>query len=290
MFPDAETVIPKEVNLLYWLNSKKFIHLQNALRASNDQDKKIELKKKMPCITASGQFSKRGKSYLVKHSGLIAIDIDQKDNLHIQNFSSLKNELSKNLNIAYCGHSVSGSGYFALIPIAYPENHLQHFQFIEDYYKSFGLVIDPACKDISRLRFYSYDPDAYFNHTAKPLEAFYQAPEVKPKKVQRHYFDSRDQPAWHQYNQGTYFINVLESHGWKIKVQDRRASKIYFTRPGKSSGISAEYDSTKNIFFVFTSSTKEFEGDKGYNPFQVYTLLEHNGNFKEASRALMQDA
>ena len=40
---------------------------------------------------------------------------------------------------------------------------------LKNIFESMGLTIDPACKDVCRLRFYSYDAEAYFNLNAKPF-------------------------------------------------------------------------------------------------------------------------
>lgn len=283
MFDNIKSVTPKNVNLLDWLNCRDHLERQIKLRAISDPQKQAEMKEQFPCITVSGVFSKRGKDFLLNHTGIMAIDIDFQDNQHLSNFSELKQEISKIQNVAYCGQSIRGKGFFALIPIRHPKNHLEHFLFIESYFKAKGITIDPSCKDIGRLRYYSYDEQAYFNHSAKPLEALYRPP-IQSKPISLPISASCDnKPVWALYNDSDDFIRVLGNHGWRI--ERKRESKIYFTRPGKSSGVSAEYDHSKNVFFVFTSSSI-FEGGKGYNPFQVYAILEHQANFREAAKAL----
>ncbi|MBW7841020.1 MAG: PriCT-2 domain-containing protein, partial [Chitinophagaceae bacterium] len=77
---------------------------------------------------------------------------------------------------------VSGRGLWGLIPIVEPEHHKKYFEFIQKAFASMGIIIDESCKDVSRLRGYSYDPEAYFNHDAKPLNKFYSRPKaVYPK-------------------------------------------------------------------------------------------------------------
>ncbi len=287
MFASAKVTDPETVNLLSWLTSDKFLQEQEKVKAATDPDHKRIAKERMPCITPSGVFSQRGKNYLLRHTGLIAIDIDLKDNLHISNYADLKKELCRVLNIAYCGLSVSGTGYWALIPVAYPERHELHFEFIRQYFENKGLKIDKACKDVARLRFYSYNPDAYFNHAAKPLQSFYRPPEVKPRKPYQPKFEGQGKPVWEQYNESKDFIEVLENHSWK--VESMNGNKTYFTRPGKQSGISAEYDSGKNVFYVFTENGGPFEPNTGYNPFQVFAKLDHKGDFGAAAKALMPE-
>ena len=77
----------------------------------------------------------------------------------------------------------------------------------------------------------------------------------------------------------------LENHGWQYKYQ--RGENLYYVRPGKNKneGIGACYHEGKKLAFVFTSST-EFEPEKAYNAFQVYSYLEHNGDFKKSAKVL----
>lgn len=296
MFADARSTAPKPVILLDWLKDKTFLRLQERVRACATKDEKDIVKKEMPCITPSGLFSKRGKDYLIKHSGLIAIDIDGKDNTHVSNFSDLKNVLCKLPQIAYCGLSVSGQGYWALIPIAYPDKHEKHYQFLEKFFADKGLIIDPACKDVGRLRFYSYDPDAYFNHNAKQLQKFYSPPIIKPKQYAEKNFFGDGVPVWEQYNKSDEWIKLIEDRGWSF--WRKRGDITEFTRPEKTGEKSAEFNPSASwtddagnfhkdvpIFRVWTSSAPPFE-PKAYTPFMVYALLEHNNDLKAAAKSL----
>lgn len=165
--------LPVDCNLLNELLSNNYQVQQDAVRNEKDPEKQNALKMAMPalwssCLLSGGSTSK----YMVKHTSLIVVDVDAKDNQHLTNFYNLKNEICKIINVAYCGLSVRGKGYFLIIPIAYPDNHKQHYQFIVKHFKLRGLNVDPVCKNINRLRFYSYDEQAYYNHNAKPLQAY----------------------------------------------------------------------------------------------------------------------
>ena len=92
---------PKEVNLLMWLNSKKYKLDVLKIRDIEEEKTKKILKSKLPAITPSGLFSKRNAKSLIKHSGFIQFDVDFKDNIHINNYSVLKKEISKIKEIAY---------------------------------------------------------------------------------------------------------------------------------------------------------------------------------------------
>ena len=168
-------VSPKSVNLLKFLTSNKYKGKVEYIRSIENKKERDEEKKLLPAITPSGTFAYRGVEGLIQHSGLIQFDIDFHDNQHIANYVSIKEQISNVRNVAYCGLSVSGKGYWGLIPIAYPERHKEHYLAIEKAFKGIGINIDKKCKDISRLRVYSYDPEAYFNHQAKVLFNYHQS-------------------------------------------------------------------------------------------------------------------
>jgi hypothetical protein len=173
---------PRSVNLLHWLKSPKYADKVNAIRLIENKPKRDRIKATLPAITPSGLFTYRSKRNLIRHSGFLQIDIDQKGNEAIANYNDLKNEICKISNIAYCGLSVSGKGFWGLIPIENPEKHYQYFLFTEKWFKEIGLIIDKAPKSVSSLRGYAYDPDGYFNHAAKILKRFYVEP-VKSKML-----------------------------------------------------------------------------------------------------------
>ena len=88
------------------------------------------------------------------------------------------------------------------------------------------------------------------------------------------------------YNDRGDVVGLLESHGWKIVSQ--KGSKTVFLRPGQtSSQSSGNFDSDKNWFSVFTTSTS-FDPQKAYLPYAVYANLECNNDFKEAARKLYE--
>ncbi|OSZ79045.1 hypothetical protein CAP35_12585 [Chitinophagaceae bacterium IBVUCB1] len=159
------------ISLLEWLTAEDYKEEIMAIRKCKSVDKLKTLKKQLPAITPSGIFNeKRALNSLDTHSGFICVDIDGKDNPHIKEWANVKQDVGLSPNVAYAGLSASGNGVFVLIPIAYPERHIEHFNAIEFYFLTkLKIRIDTACKDVSRLRGISYDDAAYFNHNAEPL-------------------------------------------------------------------------------------------------------------------------
>ena len=108
-------------------------------RAAGDEDKN-RLKTSLPAVTVSGTFSKRNSAGLIAHSGLICIDIDEKDNPDVAEFDRL-NELIRIIPyVVYCGHSIGGKGYFVIIPIASPEKHKEHFEALRQDFARCGIT------------------------------------------------------------------------------------------------------------------------------------------------------
>jgi hypothetical protein len=93
---------------------------------------------------------------------------------------------------------------------------------------------------------------------------------------------------WEDYNSRGVddMVKRLEDHGWIIVKNNGR--KIIFKRPGNTeSKTSGDYSYEHNLFTVFTTSSI-FEALKGYKPAAVYTMLEHNGDFKAAAKKLSE--
>ena len=127
----------------------------------NEPDKSIRKKLKedtLPYVTVSGIFNRRSDKGLKKHSGLICIDMDK-----IENISEVKDTLKKDPYTYALFVSVTGTGLAVIVKID-PENHLESFLGLKSYYlEMYKIKIDESCKDISRARFVSYDPDVFVN-------------------------------------------------------------------------------------------------------------------------------
>ena len=153
------------------------------LRSCSDPGKRKRIKLSLPQATISGIFSPtRAAENLVRHSGLICVDIDKKDNLHLGNLDTLiEDTLSRIDAVADASRSVSGNGYFVIIPLKYPEAHKAHFEKLVRDFAALDIVIDRACGDVSRLRCQSYDLHQYINLEAKPYEGLYHKPKpIRP--------------------------------------------------------------------------------------------------------------
>lgn len=164
------------VNLLTWLQTAKYQPTVTAIRNTTDRALRKKMKENLPAITPSGLFKWVREDGLIKHTGFIQFDIDLKDNLHLENYHSLHEQLSRISNIAYCGKSVSGTGYWGLVRVGFGHRHQEHWEFVRRAFQRMGIIIDHAPKNVCSLRGASYDPDAYYNHAARTLYHYIAPP------------------------------------------------------------------------------------------------------------------
>lgn len=145
--------------------------------AEKNKEKRQQIKRDAPYFTPSGVFIKRDNASIKDFSGLIAIDFD-----NIENISSVFAKLVKDPYTFSCFRSISGTGLCALVKIN-PEKHLESFMGLQEYYWNLlKLPIDKACKDLSRPRYVSYDPDLFLNDKSKLFKTYPKKNEHQPQK------------------------------------------------------------------------------------------------------------
>lgn len=80
---------------------------------------------------------------------------------------------------------------------------------------------------------------------------------------------------------------LLIDFGWQY-IETRKDNVELWTRPGKNieDGISATWGARKKMFYVFTDNAHPFEKNTAYSPFNIYTILKFNGDWKKAKDSL----
>lgn len=171
-FPSTKITQPTTIELGDFLRIDSHIEIVQAIRAEQDKDRRTELKKGLPCATISGTFSKRCIEGLLEYNGLLCLDFDEADNPG-QTPEDMKATLAQFDEIFYAATSVGGKGVFALVKTNNTDaaNHPRLCDFMRTAFLGAGLFADPSCKDVSRLRFASYDPDAHNNPGAGTFDA-----------------------------------------------------------------------------------------------------------------------
>lgn len=164
---------------------KKYGQLLQKLRACQDKTERDNLKEQLPAFTPSGKFSERNAAGLLEHSGLLAFDVDAKGNTWLNSGTApaLRDQIANLPEVAYVALSASGAGVWGVVVIERPEQHKEHFKALQTDFAAFGINIDPACSDVCRLRFWSYDPDAKFNHSPTIYRKLPAPPQAAPYKT-----------------------------------------------------------------------------------------------------------
>lgn len=139
------------------------------------------LKKRLPGVLWSGRFSSRGKpagEKLLAHAGLLCADLD---NLG-QRLAEVRGKLATSPHLFALFTSPTGTGLKVVFAVpAEVALHAASFRAIEQHVRDLtGESVDPSCKDLGRLCFVSYDPDAVLNTSAAELRPLSEAPEAPP--------------------------------------------------------------------------------------------------------------
>ena len=139
------TKFPVRATLIDLLTTNRYKSRVLAVRTESDARKKKELKTRLPAFTPSGLFRGGAANTLLKLTGLICIDIDRKDNLQVEGYDRLKDQLGRLPYVAFCGRSAGGEGYYAIVPIAQPNKLLLHFRSLQTEFSAMGITkIRPA--------------------------------------------------------------------------------------------------------------------------------------------------
>ena len=164
----------------------KYGYLKNeiaAIQTANSDEEAKQLKKStLPCVTLSGIFEHRNTEGLIKHSGLLQIDID-----NVEDYDNTFQQICKDNFTYLCFRSPRGKGIKAIFKIKpSSDTHLSQFQAIKKYFKDrYKVEIDTSCKDLARPMLLSYDPDIYCNPYSFEFKRVVKPKEQKIKKRPR---------------------------------------------------------------------------------------------------------
>lgn len=146
--------------------SKKIVE---EIRDTLDKEKANKIKLNLPSVCFSGQFGKdRTEEQLIKHSGFIVLDFD-----NVSDLRDKQTDIISHPFVYACWVSPSGNGLKALIKIANPKRHRQHFEALQEVFTD----IDRSGINISRVCYESYDSEIYINKEATVF--------AKVKKVEK---------------------------------------------------------------------------------------------------------
>ena len=266
--------------------------LVDQIRSAPDKDTRSRLKAQLPAVTASGVFSKRAASALVEHSGILIADIDLDDNPQLMDahqMESIKEKLICDNKPHFYFVSPSGGLKVGVkIDATDADSHKAAFVTVREWFSStFGLIIDKACSDVSRLCFLSHDPNAYYNAKSAVIKTIAAAKEAAalpfwaPKKAA---IATEGTTPGDDFNVKTDPSEMLLANGWTTRDGKK------WTRPGKSHGISGTLGVTADRqFWCWSSEAAPLEANKSYNPFALYAAFYHGGDYGAAATALANE-
>lgn len=175
-----ESVSAKLLTIINAIRDGEWKDKIDAVRSAKTKTEKDRLKKQLPGFTPSGTFKSRNDRSLTEHSNVILLDIDK-----VENLEDLRKEIRLDDHTAALFTSCSGNGLAVVVPID-GAKHAESFEALESYYKQkFSINLDSSCRNLSRFRFVSYDPDAYINEKASTFIVTSTNPEIKAPKAER---------------------------------------------------------------------------------------------------------
>lgn len=183
-FKNVKDNKPKTIYLEDWLadtiNPPKSLKKQ-VLKYRMLKSKRLKLS--IPCVTISASFKKvRNLDSIKKKTNLICLDIDLDSN-PVADMELVKSLFVKHPSTMYVGYSVSNNGIYAIIKIDKSKELIKYFKHFRKTLKKVGITIDEACKDYTRLRFFSFDETAYFNPKAKSFKLPKKQKVIKSKST-----------------------------------------------------------------------------------------------------------
>lgn len=197
--PLAEATVE---DVIRQISSHKYRAHTEALRSLTEAEAASEYKcRNFVGVTWSGLFSPTRKaSNLQAHSGLICIDLDK---LSESRLNTLNQQLQADEHTHVLFVSPSGNGLKVIIRVDLqtPSDHLPFFRQISDYYRDCYHVtkaeLDASGKNLDRLCFLPYAPNAYYNPSSEvmPLDEAYcipVEPEQQPINQVREQFASQE--------------------------------------------------------------------------------------------------
>ena len=177
--------VTEQKDILKILSDIKTGVYQNAityLRKSLADDKKEaaeRAKKSLPAFTPSATFNGgRKMEFLTNYNGLMVLDIDK---LEKEKLQQCKTKIRMDDFVFASFVSPSGNGLKIFVKVSTDkEQHKETFLELQRYFEELLEVeIDKSGKDITRLCFFSYDPELYLNENA---ETFYPNTEKGSKE------------------------------------------------------------------------------------------------------------
>jgi len=185
------------------IKSEKYRELIEKGRTITDPDQYRKYKITLPAVTFCASFDEnRDRAHVKDATGFIIPDLD-----HLTDIDSVFNTIIHDENIWFVFRSPSGDGIKCGLRsegIKSDEDIKLFFDACSRYFlETYGLKLDQACKDISRLTFVSYDPDLFINESP----SYFDIQAWRKKAPEKFYMPPSTNNGW----RASYGQKVLES-------------------------------------------------------------------------------
>ena len=158
----SNTLPAKRMSLDYALRQiqeGEYREYADKVRNARTREEMDRAKFDAPGFSFSGIFERRGKERLIRHSGIMAIDIDHLDG----DVFSEKERLMKNPYVYSVFLSISGKGLKVLVKVPDSLDAESHKLYYKAIAEDFGVDEDRRAQDIARYTNVTYDPDLHLN-------------------------------------------------------------------------------------------------------------------------------
>ena len=179
--PDVQAKAPW-TTILKAIQSGQYRKQIEALRKIQDPEIYRQKKTGLTSVTFGGTFNgRRNNASILTPTGFIVADID-----HIDDAGPLIDSLAEDEHVWFAFVSPGSDGVKAAFrskSVSTDTEHKQLYAAVSRYVKDvYKIDIDPACKDISRLTFVSWDPFAHINPQAIFFDhSTFEEDETKPQ-------------------------------------------------------------------------------------------------------------
>lgn len=251
-----------------------FKSIIDQIRNEPNDTTRLALKKQLPCVSLSQICDPEDRKKTRSYSQLLQIDIDIKDNQSVfaseEKLRAIYSKLKTDEHIVLACKSPSN----ALKCVIHYDTTKQkivdaHNTAASYFFDVYGLSIDKSVKDVTRLFFATYDPEAYYNKDAKVLQYITpEKPAVLPIK----------EPTISE--QGSFDIDYIIE---QIEGRNLDITQDYATWLNCGFALACEYgEAGRNYYHAISKNYHKYthtETDAKYNE----CLKNHNGSITIAT-------
>lgn len=165
----SEVKNPEILDLIEYLRDTKegyWYTIVEECRAIKDDDERKDFKKTMPTACLSGEFNYRSDKNLVVHNSVLAMDLDD-----VENLEQVRKQLEDDKYVFSCFLSTGGKGFRALLKID-PLKHNEAFRgAVQYFWKEYSIKCDTN-SSISKPYIVSFDKDLYLHDDIENVPVF----------------------------------------------------------------------------------------------------------------------